>query len=914
LQFQPKKILLWALPAVWLGCGGGGGTDVALPSLSISTTTTGVELDADGYAVEIDGGQGQAIGLNATFVVERLADGAHSVALSGLAPNCVPQDDNPRTVSISTGSPATVAFAVTCTASSGSIEVVTATSGSGSDPDGFGVLLDGTDLASIEVSGTVDLGGLAPGPHVLGLTGVAGNCQVTGQNPLQVTVNPGEKAQVPFSITCATPGPTAGSLQIVTSTSGADWDPDGYAVTVDGGRSQPIGLDGRLILANLSAAAHRVQLSSVATNCSVSGANPARVTVPSGGSVDLTFAVVCAPIQPATGGIQVSVATSGTAIDPDGYTLSVDNGTGQSISANGSRTVSGLQMGTHSALLSGVAANCTVSGDNPRPVTVNAGQTTQAAFAVTCVAIQPGLNLRIERVTLTQSTQSSSGDVPLVQGREGYARVFVTASGANTSRPAVRLRFYQGGSLSQTFTILPPAASTPTAMQEGVLSSSWNVRVPASVFQSNAAMLADVDPDNTVAETNEGDNSFPTSGVAQAIQVRASPAAAIRFVPVLQSANGLQGSVGGNPDRLIQLARRMYPLGTIQADVHAVFTATGPVQPDNGNNEWNQILGDVDALRVADGSNRTYFGLVKLDYINGIVGMGFVGTPTAIGTDNPDDVLRVTAHELGHTWGRFHSPCGNPGDLDPNQAYPYPNGQIGVYGLDIVAQSLKPPTTPDIMGYCFDPWISDYTYKKVMAFRESSAISTGTPLGEKQPALLVWGHIVNGQPVLEPAFQILTRPSLPGAPGPYSIEAIGADGSRLFALSFDAKPLADDPQESRHFAFAVPLDPGRAARLSRLQLIGPGARTAGMSQSVARLDRRAAVDQVIAQREPGGRVRVQWNAAANPMVMVRDPDTGEVLSFARGGDAGVWTTKGEVDLEVSNGVQSQRVRRAISRP
>ena len=45
-----------------------------------------------------------------------------------------------------------------------------------------------------------------------------------------------------------------------------------------------------------------------------------------------------------------------------------------------------------------------------------------------------------------------------------------------------------------------------------------------------------------------------------------------------------------------------------------------------------------------------------------------------------------------------------------------------------------------------------------------------------------------------------------------------------------------------------------------------------------------------------------------------DPDTGEVLSFARGGDARVWTTKGAVDLDVSDGVQSQRVRRAINRP
>ena len=886
---------------------------MVLPSLSVSTATTGSELDPDGYSLVVDGGQAQAIGLDATLIVDRLADGNHSVVLSGVAQNCVPQGDNPRSVTVSSGTTATVAFAISCSTGSGSIEVVTATSGSGSDPDGFGVLLDGTDQASVGASGTVDLGGLSPGSHVLGLTGVAANCQVVGDNPLRVTVTSGQKAQVPFSISCTAPGPTTGTLQISTSTNGSDWDPDGYVVTVDGGESQPIGVDAMLLLANLPASEHSVQLGGLAANCTVSGSNPARVTIPRGGTTDLRFSIACVPLQPATGGIRVSVTTSGTALDPDGYTLSVDNGVAQAISVNGSRTIGSLPIGSHFAQLGGLAANCSVTGDNPRAVTVTAAQTTVVAFAVTCVATQPGLNLRIERVTLTQSTQSPAGDVPLVQSREGYARVFVTASGPNTVRPAVRLRFFQGGALSQTFTIPAPAASTPTEVEEGVLASSWNVRVPASVFQTNASMLADVDPGNTIAETNEGDNSFPASGTAQPLQVRTAPAAAVRFVPVLQSANGLQGAVGGNPDQLIQMARRMYPLSTIQADVHAVFTASGPLQADNGNNEWNQILGDVDALRVADGSTRTYYGLVKLDYNSGIVGMGFVGVPTAIGTDSPGDVARVTAHELGHTWGRFHSPCGNPGGLDPNQPYPYPNGQIGVYGLDVMAASLKPPTAPDIMSYCFDPWISDYTYKKVLAFREASAIKTQTPLGLKQPTLLVWGHIVNGQPVLEPAFQVTTRPSLPAAPGPYSIEATATDGSRVFALSFDARPVADDPQGSRHFAFAVPLDPTRAAQVRNLQLHGPGARVAGVSQSVARLNRSAVTDSVVTRREAGGQVRLQWNAAAHPMVMVRDPDTGEVLSFARGGDARVWTSKARLDLEVSDGVQSQRVRRAINR-
>jgi hypothetical protein len=44
------------------------------------------------------------------------------------------------------------------------------------------------------------------------------------------------------------------------------------------------------------------------------------------------------------------------------------------------------------------------------------------------------------------------------------------------------------------------------------------------------------------------------------------------------------------------------------------------------------------------------------------------------------------------------------------------------------------------------------------------------------------------------------------------------------------------------------------------------------------------------------------------MVLVRDPDTGEVLSFARGGEVEVGTSKAAVDVTVSDQVLSHRSR------
>jgi hypothetical protein len=292
-----------------------------------------------------------------------------------------------------------------------------------------------------------------------------------------------------------------------------------------------------------------------------------------------------------------------------------------------------------------------------------------------------------------------------------------------------------------------------------------------------------------------------------------------------------------------------------------------------------------------------------------MAGLGFVGLPTAMGTDNPGDVKRVLAHELGHTWEQLHTPCAGPPNVDPG--YPYGTG-IGVYGFDVAALDLKPPSTSDIMGYCSGPWISDYIYKRVMNYRQATTASAQVASAARQPALLVWGRIVNGQAVLEPAFRIVTRPRLPDRPGPYSVEGIANDGSSLFSLSFEAAEVADDPRGSRHFAFAVPLDQARADRLADLRLSGPGGVASAASLSVARLRKGAALDSIIVRRDADG-VALTWNPSARPMIIVRDPDTGEVLSFARGGKGRVKTSKERLDLMESDGVQSRARRIAVTR-
>jgi Tol biopolymer transport system component len=84
--------------------------------------------------------------------------------------------------------------------------------------------------------------------------------------------------------------------------------------------------------------------------------------------------------------IHVTAATNGADPDADGYSVTLDGGQAQSLSANGQVAFGNVALGQHTIALSGVAANCTVSGGLTRSVQ-NLGVDITVSFTVTCAEI-----------------------------------------------------------------------------------------------------------------------------------------------------------------------------------------------------------------------------------------------------------------------------------------------------------------------------------------------------------------------------------------------------------------------------------------------------------------------------------------------------------------------------------------------
>jgi hypothetical protein len=520
-------------------------------------------------------------------------------------------------------------------------------------------------------------------------------------------------------------------------------------------------------------------------------------------------------------------------------------------------------------------------------------------------AEKPGLNLTIGAVYVTQAIQTPDGSVPLVSAREGLVRIFVLANHpdqANTPAPKVRVRFYRGGTLVEAETLAASGGSVPISFVESHLSSSWNLRVPADLLTPGLSMLADVDPDGVVAESVETDNAWPLSGQPHPLDIRELPPFVGRLVPVHQSAFGTTGDVSDSTkDSYLDLFRRIYPVGRDDVDVREPYTTAAVTA--NGETDWLRLIGEMRQLRIDDNSPRYYYG-VAVGRGRETAGLGYIGYPVAVGYDQSDDRGHVFAHELGHNFGRFHAPCGGPIDED----YPYPSGYIGGWGWDRASGTLVPPSAADVMGYCRPAWVSDYTYRGILGYRENEAVLTVVPAADDRPMLALWGRAGSRGAVIEPAYVVSSGTPIEPRPGPYRLDGVDDEGAVLFSRTFTGEAVSEGLPDERHFSFRIPVSEARVAQLAVLRVTGGGVatelRSASGTAEARALALRRGVEQLRPQSVGPDRVRLRWDHRRFPLVVVKDPQTGAILSFARGGDATVITMRSQLELELSDGVRS----------
>ncbi|HTQ06603.1 MAG TPA: MXAN_6577-like cysteine-rich protein [Polyangiaceae bacterium] len=344
-------------------------------------------------------------------------------------------------------------------------------------------------------------------------------------------------------------------------------------------------------------------------------------------------------------------------------------------------------------------------------------------------------NLTLSRIDAFQSTQisimTSGAEVPatmrntdLVAGRETVFRLFVTPGSSFAARDiSARVTIVNDAASDEFFT--KQTVSKASTIDDA--NSTIQVTVPADKITADSQYHVELVECSTLASGDAAAPRFPTTNDLS-LGVRTTGGLKITVIPI---------SIGGKApptddtfyDQFRSYMLAMYPITAITISAGTGITFAAPSGSDWSQLDWNGMLDSVRSKRQSDApaADVYYFGMIMpTDTFQQFcgrgctAGIGFVaqqndaGHRAAVGIGWSGAQAQVTmAHEVGHNHGRNHAPCVPQGEsisgVDPY--YPYQGGAIGVWGYNSNLKMLLNPTgVTDIMGYCSDQWISDYTY------------------------------------------------------------------------------------------------------------------------------------------------------------------------------------------------------------
>ena len=433
---------------------------------------------------------------------------------------------------------------------------------------------------------------------------------------------------------------------------------------------------------------------------------------------------------------------------------------------------------------------------------------------------------------IVQAVQSANVPVPLVAGRPGLLRMFVTAPDAGGAPiPSGWATFYQRDGSKHSVRISPGDGAIPaeTDTAESSLSLSANAEVPGDVLRPGAEMVVVLDPEGALDPALGVPQRIPAAG-RTALDVYDMPAFDVTVVPflwesepdssILDVTNGLTAE-----DELFEETRRLLPVGPMSVAVHEpVWTST--------RNAY-ALISQTRAIRVMEGGAGYYMGTLP-NSTGGVIGLAGVPGKAMFSRPNAPTI----AHEFGHNMHLWHAPCGSSiGFVDG--VYPHAEGVAGAWGWDRRSGRLVPPAIPDLMSYCGPEGVSDYHFANALRWRLRDEAGVGAYYaGPPTRTLLLWGGVgTGGAPFLNPAFVVDGRPSLLDEAGAWRIVGEAEDGRVLFSQRFEMAETADGDGRSS-FALALAADSEWADALSRIVLTGSDgsvAMSAGAGPTVALL-------------------------------------------------------------------------------
>jgi hypothetical protein len=461
----------------------------------------------------------------------------------------------------------------------------------------------------------------------------------------------------------------------------------------------------------------------------------------------------------------------------------------------------------------------------------------------------PQINMRVTGIEVTQGIQSLSNSVGLIKNRRTFVRLYVKSDGANV--PGVTARLSAPALGGAPLSPVNPAGTTLSVRgtpSRNDINQSFLFELPWSWTQgASVALRADLNPYKIPLEPNYSDNVSTIT-----VGFKNSPKLSAEFFRLNYTVGGTTYRPRINKDVLQTYSwiMRAYPIGgTVGQNFKPrLWDVDGGTQLGS----WVMRTSPDCAVvypKVADRSLcASYFtnGWLKYyrdhgwvpnvtNFYYGMIDDGAkfprgqaIYSQTSVGPSGSGDwgwdfdgsyADWYAGHEIGHSLGRAHPNAGsdnpatentseNCGHSRSDPGFPYGNtssaaAPIGpasgsMEGFDGgdpafgIAKAVYPSASwNDVMSYCNNQWVSDYTYNAMYNYMIAHP-SLASAEGRAMPA--VSGDFLSIAGVINPdantaAFSLVRRLNTvafqpPIAPGGYLIRLLNASSGVLADYNF----------------------------------------------------------------------------------------------------------------------------------
>ncbi|HSM58541.1 MAG TPA: hypothetical protein VK879_20470 [Candidatus Sulfomarinibacteraceae bacterium] len=513
--------------------------------------------------------------------------------------------------------------------------------------------------------------------------------------------------------------------------------------------------------------------------------------------------------------------------------------------------------------------------------------------------IPDGEDMQIDNIEVTQAIQDLNNSVELIAGKRTFVRVHVSAPSTVQDVYATLSGSKGGTTLYPTLSPLNPGADIDVRVSpdRGQVNDSFLFELPSSwTAAGNLTLTARLDPANAKGDPDPSDNVSSLT-----VPFLSTPSMALRLYNVQYTAGGTTYVADASHlEGLESWLRRAYPIHQLNVTRHT-FTYPKDGLPDVDELHGYLALGKILRIIFAGEDGRIiYYGIVddgggfmrgKALDIPSTIAAGPTGTPSGGWAWDTDGTYGdwYGAHEIAHTRDRYHAEfCGAGGGV----SYPYSFGRISpaltgntaIFGFDIEDHTIYDSNWRDVMTYCNNQWISDFTYEGIRDYLEtvgSVGPISSAPVGTSESFLVVSGlaDLDAGTAELFDMYLLDEPGSVPlPEPGDWTLRLLGNGDSELASHPFQPMELTDSEEETGRpavIALAVPAPGG----LQRVEIVREGHTVA--SQEMSEHDPQVEITFPPSNSEhPSGPIQFEWEAS--------DPDgddlTHTVLFSNNGGE------------------------------